>query len=430
MRQSLRIRLSLWIAACIVLAGLVAGVLAFAVAYAEAVELQDGQLRQLAALASAGQLAAGPSALPRGSADAENPLVIQPLANPGGVLGALPPTLADGMHTVNVGGVPWRVAVRTPASGPRIAVAQPTSVRDEIARDGALHTTIPLLVLLPVLVALVAVVVQATLAPVGRLSAQLDQRKAGDVAPLDASAVPSEIAPFTDSINHLLERVRNLLAQQERFIADAAHELRTPITALGLQAENLERVVLTDEARERLVPLRAGLARARALLEQLLSLAAQQAAQVPSQRVRLDQVVQRVIEDLAPLARARGVQVVMRPLPDVELAASEAQLAAIARNAIDNAVRYSPPGATVEVRVAQEPGWAELQVDDRGPGVPEAQRVRVFEPFYRVPGTAETGSGLGLAIVKTVADRLGGAVQLVSRAGGGSSFRYRQPLAG
>ncbi|MDB5858979.1 MAG: sensor histidine kinase [Ramlibacter sp.] len=430
MRHSLRARLSLSIAVCIVLAGLLAGVLSFAVAYAEAVELQDGQLRQLAALASAGQLAPGPAVVPRAGIGAENPLVIQSLADAAGPLGPLPPTLADGLHTLSVRGTPWRLAVHTFASGPRMAAAQPTSVRDEIALDGALHSTIPLLVLLPLLAGLVSVVVRVTLAPVGGLAAQLDGRSAGDLTLLDASAVPDEIAPFADSINNLLARVRSLLAQQERFIADAAHELRTPITALLLQAENLERVLPTAETRERLAPLQAGLARTRALLEQLLALAQQQAGEPAPRRMRLDEAVAGVVEDLAPLARSRGVQVRVHPFEAAEVDAGEGQLAAIARNAIDNALRYSAPGGTVEVRVAREAGCAVLQVEDRGSGVPEAERRRVFEPFYRVPGSAETGSGLGLAIVQAVADRLGGTVELAARAGGGSCFRYRQPLAG
>jgi two-component system OmpR family sensor kinase len=434
MTDSLQLRLSLWIAGCILLTGLAAGALSFLFAFDDANELQDGQLRQIAALAAQGRL--GPAAAdPTGDdSDAESRIVIRrwtPASHAATQAAGsdwLPAAAADGLHTWRRGEESWRVALRTLPSGERVAVAQPTSLRNEIAVSGAVRTIVPLLLLLPLLIVVVVLLVRAMLAAVQRLSVQVHRRQPGDQDAVDATGVPAEIVPFVAAINSLLARVGQLVSQQQRFIADAAHELRTPVTALGLQAENLARVQLPPQARERLVPLQAGLARTRALLEQLLSLAAQQATPAAGTQARLDEVAVQAVQDLLPLARARHVQIAATALQSVRLPAAEMQLAALVRNAIDNAVRYTAPGSTVEVSVTATADQALLEVCDRGPGLPPAERRRVFEPFYRVPGSTEGGSGLGLAIVRAVAERLGGTVELSERPGGGLCFHYRQGL--
>jgi two-component system OmpR family sensor kinase len=435
MKNSLRLRLSLWIAGLIAVVGLAAGIVSFALALADAHELQDDQLRQVAALAAAGRLSSGAGGVPQEDGEGESRLVVQAVPPPGsaagatGPLGPLPPTLASGLHTIDHAGERWRVAVQVLPSGGRIAAGQPTAVRDEIAQNSALRTLLPLLVLLPALILLVTLLVRAMLQPVAQLSRQLDRRQAGDTAPIEAGAVPAEIAPFVASINGLLGRVRQLLAQQQRFIADAAHELRTPVTALGLQAENLERGEMAAETRERVEPLKAGLARTRALLEQLLSLASQQAGAAALTPVALEAVVREAVRDLLPLARAREVEIAAAALDPVAVMGSPAQLGALVRNAIDNAVRYSPKGGIVEVSVTTGNGRAVLIVDDQGPGLAAGEIERVFDPFYRVAGSPEGGSGLGLAIIRTVAERLGGAVTLANRPGGGLRLRYEQATA-
>ncbi|MDB5872434.1 MAG: sensor histidine kinase [Ramlibacter sp.] len=439
MKNSLRLRLSLWIAVVIAAIGLAAGVLSFALAFADAHEMQDEQLQQIAALASAGKLTLdavpASAAAPWEEGEAESRLVVQLLAArtapalPAGPLGPLPAELAPGLHTVAHAGEQWRVAIRDLPSGQRVAVGQPTSLRDEIATNSALRTVIPLLVLLPALILLVALLVRRMLQPVTQLAAQLDRRQPGDTEPVRAGNVPAEIQPFIASIDGLLERVRQLIAQQQRFIADAAHELRTPVTALGLQAENLERVAMPDEARARLAPLKAGLARTRSLLDQLLSLALQQSPEAPPGPVALDAVVREAVQDLLPLAQARQVEIVATALEPVVVQAAQAQLAALVRNVIDNAVRYSAAGSIVEVAVVSLAGRAVFTADDQGPGLAAQEIDRVFDPFYRVPGSPEGGSGLGLAIVRAAAQRLGGTVTLVNRPAGGLRLRYEQPQA-
>lgn len=428
MRNSLRLRLSLWISCFILGTGLIAAGVSFALAFSDANEMQDNQLRQLAALASTGRLSSGPPEARSDDSENEFRLLIEEQGGPG-TLGQLSRGLKDGIATVRGAEESWRIVVRTLPTGRRLAVGQPAALRDEIAFSSALHTLVPLLALIPALVILLTFLVKALFKPVAQLAAQLDRRDAGDAGALSHDSVPSEIAPFVLSINGLLERVNRLIGDQQRFIADAAHELRSPVTALLLQAENLERCEMPPEARERLLPLRAGLARARSLLEQLLSLALQQNTTPDGSQIRFDEVVREVLRDLLPLAQARQVAVEVPILEPLQVRGTFPQLSALVRNALDNAVRYSPSGGKVEIALMAQGADAVLWIDDSGPGLADGELEQVFAPFYRVPGSTESGSGLGLAIARAVAERLGGQVMLANLRPSGLRLSYRQPLA-
>ena len=187
-------------------------------------------------------------------------------------------------------GESWRLYVHTLQSGQRIAAGQQTALRDEIAIDSALSTLLPMLILIPVLVLLTRVIIRKALAPIIHLSLQLDQRNDPHLNPLPDTDLPDEIMPFVTAINSLMHRVGDVLSQQRRFIADAAHELRSPLTALTLQAENLEHAVSTHERSDRLQKLKYGLVRACSLLEQLLLLARQQTSTDSAAELHLDQL--------------------------------------------------------------------------------------------------------------------------------------------
>ena len=190
----------------------------------------------------------------------------------------LPEGLPDGLQTLKVAGETFRVLVATTDLGERIAVSQETAVRNANAQGSALRTLVPLLVLVPVLLLLVADLVKKMFSPLAALSADIDGRAGQDLQPVEETGLPSEVRPFAAAINRLLLRMDSSMQAQRRFVADAAHELRSPLTALSLQAERLAEVPLSEPARERLGALRQGIARGRNLLEQLLSLARAQAA--------------------------------------------------------------------------------------------------------------------------------------------------------
>ena len=425
LNRSLQFRLSLWLSLTILVMAILAGVFSFISAFREANDLQDDQLRQVAALVdSRGLPLATPAPASIGQMkDDESQVIVQTLDDASGHYPlasghlALPDNLADGLQTVTVLHVPWRLFVRSISSGQRLVVGQQTAVRDEIARDGGLRTVMPLMVLIPLLIGLIGLMIRSMLRPITRLSQEVDQRDDQDIRPLDDQHVPDEIRPLIGSINRLLQRVAEAMDAQRRFIADAAHELRSPLTALSLQAENLAATDLSPKSQERLIPLRQGLQRAKNLLEQLLTLARSQNTRgAQATRLSVAAVLRHVMEELLPMAEAKridiGVEADTDQTPDITLVGSEAEFVALLRNLLENAIRYTPNDGTVNVRVHAPDGAIWIEVEDSGPGIPESERERVFDPFYRILGNDSDGSGLGLSIVKSIVLRLHGTVEL------------------
>jgi two-component system OmpR family sensor kinase len=269
-----------------------------------------------------------------------------------------------------------------------------------------------------------------------RLAGDLDSRRADDMAPLPLSRMPSELHPFISSINGLLARMRLLMDQQRRFVADAAHELRTPITALSIQAENLDSLALPKRARERVAALKQGMHRTKHLLEQLLALARHEAipsgpAEMPL--AALDRVAQEVAADLLPEATDQGVDLGFALVEPLAVRSEPVMLAALIRNLLDNALRFTPRGGTIDIGVYRQDGAAILQVEDTGPGIASTDMDRIFEPFFRGCRPEGEGTGLGMSIVKRIADNLGGGIALENIAGAGRSglrVTVRLPIAG
>ncbi|CUA96166.1 ATP-binding protein [Thiomonas bhubaneswarensis] len=428
--QSLLRRLWLWMTVSVVVVGLGTTALSYFFAYQEANELQDAQLRQIASLVHRWGGLPTVALDPAGAdVDPDARVVVQKLGAPIGAHGLqLPAGLQDGMHVVESGGHAWRVFVREGAQG-RIAVAQRTDLRTDAAIDSAQRTLFPLLALIPLLALLSAWVVKRALRPLRNMSQSVDARSEAELHPLPEQDVPKEVLPFVRSINRLLGRLAAAMEQQRRFVADAAHELRTPIAVLSMQVDNLKPLQLDPQARERIGALQQGLRRARAVVEQLLSLARSQGEQA-LQRQRIDpaQVVREVITDLLPLAESRGIDLGIDHADAVQMLTDPAQLYTLLRNATDNALRYTPPGARVDLRVIRSADSVVIEVQDSGPGIPPDQLERVFEPFVRLPGAEGEGSGLGLSIIRQIAQRLGGSVSLANAPEGGLILRYTQTL--
>lgn len=423
LNESIQFKLSFTLSLAILAVAIVAGVFSFRSAFDEAHELQDDVLRQVARLMDTQRLSPPPPAqaprIPDGNE--ESRVIVQRLGedNPsslgvdaGGIL-PLSATLSDGLHTLDIAGETFRVLVKTTALGERIAVAQELGFRNEIARDGALRTVMPFLILVPVLLLIVADLVRKMFRPIATLSQEIDQRAEQELHPVEDRHLPLELRPFVLAINRLLARVSQAMDSRHRFVADAAHELRSPLTALSLQAERLAQAEMSDLARERLTVLRQGIERGRSLLDQLLSLAkAQSATDSPKSPVSVQGIYRRVLEDLMPLAEAKRIDIGVEGAEDAQVWASELDMIAIVKNLVDNAIRYTPEGGRVDLSVSTAPGQAALRIQDNGPGIPLAERERVFDPFYRSLGSAQIGSGLGLSIVQTIAMRLGADIRL------------------
>lgn len=443
--RSIQFRLALTLALVIGLAAAIAGYAAFQGALEEAHELQDDTLQQVAALAA--QVYRHPDGLRNrvDDIDDETRLYIQPLGGGGRDRDQdqdrdeddrplpLPANLKDGLHTVQLKEGAFRVAVRTVPGGGRLAVAQDIEQRDEIAQSSALHSVLPLLVLVPLLCLLIVLLIRRMFRPVRQLSAEIQTRDGHALHPLPTRKLPTEVQAFVAAINHLLTRIARSVDAQRRFVADAAHELRSPLTALSLQAERLAGTPLPEAARSQLDTLRQGIERNRHLLEQLLGMArAQREHEAPVlQPVALIDVCRQALETQMPLAEARRIDLgVERSIEGMALA-TEHDLLAILRNLLDNAIRYSPAGGQVNLCSYREAGDVVIEVEDNGPGIPDGERARVLDAFYRVPGTPGTGSGLGLSIVQALVVRLGGSMALMASTAfpHGLLVRIRLPAA-
>lgn len=435
---SLRFRLSLWISTVILAGAAIAGLYTYVAATADAHAGQDTQLRQVGYLIS--RLDAVPtSPMAReklGDVDFDARLVVRFIDAPGAALAypERPPrfaaSLADGLQTVTIGKETWRIFVRTNTKGVRVAVAQQVAVRDAAARANAWRTVMPILFLGPVLVLMVTLLVRAMFQPLQRLAAQLGARPAYDAGELDRAALPSEVWPFVTEINKLIARTVRVLALQRRFIADAAHELRSPMTAMSLQAERLAASDMPGEARERLETLSAGLARTRVLLDQLLTLArTQDSGSDRLTQVPLKKAIQECLEDLVPLAQAKAIDLGVVGQADPLVSGHPVDIRILVKNLVDNAIRYTPQGGRVDISVVQSGGRVVLDIDDTGTGIPVAEHARVFDPFYRVLGNGEIGSGLGLAITRSIANQIGATISLAAKPDGTQGLRVHVVFA-
>jgi len=333
-----------------------------------------------------------------------------------------------GYADLELGGEPWRGYGLQTAQGV-IEIAQPLRVRARIARAAALRLIAPLLLVLPIMVACVIWIVGRGLQPLRQLTAEVQRRDAGSLAPLATAELPREIAPLVAELNRLLSRLAAAFSTQRAFISDAAHELRSPLTALRLQAQLLERApdeAARGEARSR---LSAAIERATHLVQQLLTLARSEPQQLVGDRepLELAPAIADALKDSHALALAKSIELSLEAEPALLIRAERDGLRALLRNLIDNAVRYTPAGGRVQVRTRAAADLAIVEVDDTGPGIPPEDRERVFDRFYRRPAAVDPaapddeagGTGLGLAIVKAVADRHGAMVRLGDAPGGG-----------
>jgi len=258
-------------------------------------------------------------------------------------------------------------------------------------------------------------VVSTSLRPVARVRQQVAQRQPDELDEVSEDGLPQEVRPLIHELNLLFGRVRTSFEAQNRFVADAAHELRSPLAALRLQVLGLERAG-DDGARHLAVTrLRAGIDRATRLVEQLLAMARQQARSargVPHAPVPLLPLVRQAVVDAAPGASARRIDLGMSRADDALVAGNADAISILVGNLLDNAIKYTPEGGAIDVDLGRDGDSVELVVQDSGPGIAEEEQQRVLDRFYRVADAETDGSGLGLAIVKSIADMHGARLTL------------------
>lgn len=418
MLRSVRGRLLASLLAVVSVALLVQGAVAYRNALQQTDESFDEHLERTAwSLARGTPVFGGPAGEP-GAGAADDDLLIQIWSGDGVRIYrsapriVLPEQIVLGLSTVETTEATYRMySVRT--SSRIIQVGQDVAVRRQTARALVWRTVLPIAFVGAAMMLAVWWAVGAALAPIERVRRAVSRRQPGDLSVIDERPVPDEIRPLVSDMNQLLARMDQALGAQRQFVADAAHELRTPLTALGLQLGAARRAGDAAASQQAMQRLAAGLARARRLVEQLLDLARQDAAPPqPARMLDLSAVVREAIGDALPTAQARNIDLGVVRDESVHVQATPDGVRAVLDNLLDNAIKYGREGGRIDIGMETDARGGRLWVDDDGPGIPAAERARVFERFVRLDASAGEGSGLGLAIVRAVAAREGFTVQL------------------
>ncbi|UTG74351.1 two-component sensor histidine kinase [Neisseria subflava] len=408
-KQSLQVKISLALICMLLPLSILAGIFSYYDTYHETQEVQDDLLRQVA-----NYLDPSDADDEKHSLDNDNKISVQFPNTPNPIV-SLPEKISDGLHTIQADDDDdyYRVYTRDTKQG-RIAVMQESDYREELAEMAAVQSILPMLLALPLIILLTVWITHRAMRSVKTLSNDLEQRQINDLSPMDTKAIPSEIQGFVVAINNLLQRTDENVRQQQRFIADAAHELRSPMTALSLQAERLNNMQLSAEAREQSTLLQQSIQRNRHLLEQLLSLARAQApeTQRPKTLISLQNQFRRVLQELMPLALAKGQDIGVAVENDCQIHADDTEIYTLIKTFADNAIRYTPKGGRIDLGFDETAEYLNIWVEDDGPGIPPSERQRVIDPFYRILGTEQQGTGLGLSIANTIVKRHQGRLKL------------------
>jgi two-component system OmpR family sensor kinase len=419
--HSLRGRLLWFLLAAITIAAVAQASIAYRTALNDADQIFDYHMQQMAlSLRSRVPLTSTEDANADTPISGNDDLVVQ-VWSPDGVRvfrsashAHLPQRAVLGFSNVRANGTTYRIfSIQT--DNQTVQVAQDLAVRRSMASNLALRTLGPIAVMMPILMLVVWWVVSGSLEPVARVRKQVASRQADDLSAVSEAGLPDEVRPLVQELNLLFGRVRTAFDAQQHFVADAAHELRTPLAALKLQVQSLERSDSPDAKRVAVARLTAGIERATRLVEQLLVLARQEASAAggaPRQQVDIAGAARRAVAELASVAAAKQIDIGLQRADSAEVEGQPDALMILLRNLVDNAIKYTPEGGTVDVSVVAEAGSVTVTVEDSGPGIPPAERERVFDRFYRVPGSDVKGSGLGLAIIKSIAERHGATLAL------------------
>ena len=302
----------------------------------------------------------------------------------------------------------------------RIVVAEAHDLRNRLVRNIALHLVSPLVLGLPVLIFLLWFSISRGLDPLSVLKREIASRKPENLTPLNADSAPGEVRPMVLALNELLRRMTDAMENERRFTSNAAHELRTPLAAIQAHLHAARAAEGEAERLRAMDQLQRGVERGIRLVGQLLTLARLDPEQaLPDvQPVSLGEIAQAACAELAPLALHRDQTLELTVEPGLPPQPGNADmLSMLLANLVDNAIRYTPRSGHVTIQVRQGESGALMEVVDDGPGIPEAQRERVFDRFYRIAGQDKPGTGLGLAICRRIAQLHNARIVLIDGPG-------------
>jgi two-component system OmpR family sensor kinase len=340
----------------------------------------------------------------------------------------LPAQAPDGYSTITMANGEWRIYSEHMPNRV-IQISQKTKARHDRAMAIAWRSVWPVFPVSLLLFGAAWWVITSALSPLNRIGRDLANRNADSLAPIAEDKLPREVALLAAELNSLLARMEQALLSQQRFVADAAHELRSPVTALSLQLQTLARAKDEETQGQAVERLRGGIERASRLIEQLLVLARQDPLlqTMDASEVSLTACIEAAVADVKAFALSREIEIRLGALIEAQVHGDEEALRILLRNLLDNAVRYTPEQGIVQVDLALEGKVLMLTIEDSGGGISQDNRPRVFDRFYRVPGTKTRGTGLGLAIVKAIADRHRASVKLFQAALGGLGVKVGFP---
>lgn len=327
--------------------------------------------------------------------------------------------MSEGFSNFGEGGNGWRTFTAT-AGDYFLQVAQPQSLRRGMATDIALRAMVPVLAIIPIGGLIIWLVVGYGLKPLRMIAREVESRDPASLRLIEVPRLPFEVAPLVTSLNDLLGRLDRALRSERGFIADASHELRTPVTALSLQVGLIETASTKQERDESIQDLKRGVERMRRLIEQILTLARLDPEHTDEESlIDISAFLRDAQEDYAHIAAAKSINFKVRVEDQVIVRGDLVSLAALVRNILDNAMRYAPAGGVVTLQVNNQHATPEIRITDSGPGIPMDIREKVFSRFFRADHASDnTGTGLGLAIAKRAAERLGARLKLEDGPGG------------
>ncbi len=422
-------RLSVSLALVLLVVLVIATVTAAITSYLEARELQDETLLSVGYLVGSGQVSVQYDRNVFKDDDVDDGVRVWQLGKDNTAGFYIKPTIKPGFHTISARKNLWRVLIVKDANdATTYAVVQKQSVSAELALKSATNTALPLLGLLLLLPFLIYFVVRYCFKPLTDLSQHIES--SDTLLPIDISNkdIPHEIKPFVTSIDTLLKKNHEHIEQQRRFIADAAHELRTPITALSLEIENLTESKDESTRQQRQTSLFNSAERLQRLVNQLLDLArSQSVANEQFESVEINQLVKEQVSQLLVLADKKNLEIEVARNELVAMRNANDQLQHLIQNALSNAIKFTPDNGQIKIDIYQDNGAGVFRVTDTGPGATEDDLTRLSEPFYRSAENATgVGAGLGLAICQEIATNLGGQLSLSNHSDGGFEFRYMQ----
>ena len=455
--RSLQVRISLYISLGLLLFATASGVLSFNRAYRAAQELQDREMENLVKLVnteaedvvSEADAQAASDAVPDDFSEASSPLLSdagmlsdtqiaetadgqldelfdnQPMSGQINLLG-------DGFHTLSAPNntAQWRIYLHSISRNNRLLIVQSSHYRNTVAMQNAWESLWPLLLMIPFLILVCNITVYRLFRPLHRLTEQVS-RQGPRALDRHADNVPSELQPFIDTIRNQFEELEQAHNLNRRFVANAAHQMRTPLTALTLQAEQLHTAATDEQRQEALAALRSSLARHSRLLNSLLAFArSEEPASESHPPLPLAKNLLNLLPDIVLLADNRHQEFTVTRLEDTDAALPERDWRILCQNLLENALKYTPEHGRIELALYSEKSEAVLQIDDSGSGIPPHEYQQVFTPFYRSSDTAVAqGSGLGLAIVQNLVRRYHGDITLSESPLGGLRVILRLPAA-